>query len=77
MEIEKDKKFFPIPRNIDQSSIRQGLDKLFGTGKSRRLRPGEEAALMETINSFLNECLKNPSLITYSINCNLILTNQN
>jgi hypothetical protein len=73
MEIEKDKRFFPIPRNIDQSSIRQGLDKLYGTGKSRRLRPGEEAALMETINSFLSECLKNPQLITYSTNCFLFI----
>jgi hypothetical protein len=69
MEIERDKKFFPIPRNIDQTSIRKGLDKLFGTGKQRRLRPGEEALLLETINAYLEESLKNPQMVTYSITC--------
>ncbi|KAM3144409.1 hypothetical protein pb186bvf_003573 [Paramecium bursaria] len=62
MEVEKDKKFFPIPRNIDQKSITQGLNILYGQGKERRLRPGEEASIMETIRRYLDNSIQNPQI---------------
>lgn len=64
MEIEIDKKYFPIPRNIDAKSINEGLNQLYGRGSSRRLRPGEEASIMETIRRFLEQ---SPTNLAHSV----------
>ena len=55
-EVEIDKTFFPIPRNIMMNKISQGLDLLYGKGKKRIMRPGEEASIIETIDKVLEDC---------------------
>ncbi|KAL4443139.1 hypothetical protein ABPG74_002206 [Tetrahymena malaccensis] len=56
MEIEKDKTYFPVPHRLMMHQIDQGLNEMYGTGKNRILRPGEEATIIETISRFLSEC---------------------
>ena len=60
MEIEVDKRFFPIPRNIDHSSIKKEMEQIYGVGKNRRLKPGEEALIMETIHYFIKKIQDDP-----------------
>ncbi|CAD8177997.1 unnamed protein product [Paramecium pentaurelia] len=66
-QIEKNKKNFPIPRNITYNEIMDGLNKLYGKGKNRRLWPGEEALLMETIRLYIDKVLQNPRLLMQSV----------
>ncbi|KAL4488475.1 hypothetical protein ABPG72_013043 [Tetrahymena utriculariae] len=56
MEIEKDKTYFPVPHRLMMHQIDQGLNEMYGTGKNRILRPGEEATIIETISRFLSDC---------------------
>lgn len=41
MEIEKERTWFPNPRNIELRHIESGLNEIYGVGPNRRLRPGE------------------------------------
>ncbi|CAD8133014.1 unnamed protein product [Paramecium pentaurelia] len=66
-QIEKNKKNFPIPRNIAYHEIIDGLNTLYGQGKNRRLWPGEEALLMETIRLYIEKILQNPKLLMHSV----------
>jgi len=38
------------------NKISQGLDLLYGKGKKRIMRPGEEASIIETIDKVLEDC---------------------
>ncbi|CAD8090374.1 unnamed protein product [Paramecium sonneborni] len=66
-QVEKYKKNFPIPRNIPYHEIIDGLNTIYGQGKNRRLWPGEEALLMETIRLYINKILQNPKLLIHSV----------
>ncbi|CAK94884.1 unnamed protein product (macronuclear) [Paramecium tetraurelia] len=66
-QIERNKKNFPIPRNIAYHEIIDGLNILYGQGKNRRLWPGEEALLMETIRLYIGKILQNPKLLMHSV----------
>lgn len=64
MEVEKERTWFPNPRNIELRHITSGLNEIYGTGAKRRLRPGEEASLIESIERFLAECTRTPGQIS-------------
>ncbi|CAD8148736.1 unnamed protein product [Paramecium octaurelia] len=66
-QIEKNKKYFPIPRNIPFHEILDGLKVLYGQGKNKRLWPGEEALLMETIRLYIEKIVQNPKLLLHSV----------
>lgn len=40
MEVEKERTWFPNPRNIELRHIDSGLNEIYGVGTKRRLRPG-------------------------------------
>lgn len=44
------------------------MEKLYGYGINRRLKPGEEATVMENIRKILEKCEKNPEFFQYSVN---------
>jgi|JI6StandDraft_1071083.scaffolds.fasta_scaffold273210_2 hypothetical protein len=41
MEVERERTWFPNPRNIELRHIDSGLNEIYGVGPKRRLRPGE------------------------------------
>lgn len=47
------------------------MDILYGVGEKRRLRPGEEAALIQAIDCIILDFIKNPELIKLPLTSNL------
>jgi hypothetical protein len=43
------------------------MDKLYGNGPNRRLKPGEEASILENIRLILEKCEVNPDFFQYSV----------
>ncbi|CAD8103300.1 unnamed protein product [Paramecium sonneborni] len=65
--IEKNKKNLHFPRNIAYHDIIDGLNTIYGQEKNRRLWPGQEALLMETIRLYLRKIFLNPKLLIHSV----------
>ena len=42
------------------------MEKLYGNGINRRLKPGEEATILENIRKILEKCKENPEFFQYS-----------
>lgn len=43
------------------------MEKLYGNGANRRLKPGEEAAILENIRIFLEKCETSPDFLQCSV----------
>ncbi len=45
------------------NNLKKGLDLLYGKGKKRILRPGEEASVLETILKVIEDCKKDITIL--------------
>lgn len=64
------------PKMISVNKIERDMEILYGKGYTRRMKPGEEATVIEGIRAFLNRCKEKPTLIqnsTSSQNSKLIV----
>ena len=54
-------------RYLPMSELKKDIERVYGIGEKRRLRPGEESAIIDTIIKMLAECLTVPELLLHSV----------
>jgi hypothetical protein len=64
-ELEKEVGCFT--RYLPMSELKKDIERVYGVGEKRRLRPGEESAIIDTIIKMIAECLTIPELLLHSV----------